>query len=407
MDTLSLIKKAEKHLQTLCSEIPERRVGGPGNLRATAYVKEYFSRAGWKVEETPLSVMDWKGDGAKLTCGTQTFEVFSSHYSLGFSGEGELVAVDTPEKLEKSDITGKLVLLHGAIASEQIMPKNFIFYNPEEHRKIIALLEEGKPKAIICATGHNPEAAGGVYPFPLFEDGDFDIPSVYMKDTEGEKLLGCVGQTISLESKASRIPAIAFNEIARKEGTSPKRIAVTAHIDAKIGTPGAIDNATGVTVLLLLADLLKDYAGKYPVELIAFNGEDYYAVPGQMKYIQQNMHNFDKILLNINIDGAGYKDGPSCFSSFQLPEDMAKRVQQVLEEYPDIVEGLPWYQGDHSIFLQNGCPAIAVSSDWFIRNMENQEITHTPKDNLEIVNYKRVAECALGIKTLIDYLNEN
>ncbi|MBK9392004.1 MAG: M28 family peptidase [Bacteroidetes bacterium] len=30
---------------------------------------------------------------------------------------------------------------------------------------------------------------------------------------------------------------------------------VTAHIDAKKGTPGAIDNATGVIVLLLLSEL--------------------------------------------------------------------------------------------------------------------------------------------------------
>jgi aminopeptidase YwaD len=44
--------------------------------------------------------------------------------------------------------------------------------------------------------------------------------------------------------------------------------------------------------------------------------------------------------------------------------------------------------GDHSVFLQQGCPAIAVSSQLFIDNMESQEITHTPKDNLGLVNYE-------------------
>ncbi len=89
---------------------------------------------------------------------------------------------------------------------------------------------------------------------------------------------------------------------------------VTAHIDAKKGTPGAIDNATGVIVLLLLSDLLKDYNGNRLIEIIAFNGEDYYAVPGQINYISTNKNNFNKILLNINIDGAGYKEGLSAFS---------------------------------------------------------------------------------------------
>ena len=53
------------------------------------------------------------------------------------------------------------------------------------------------------------------------------------------------------------------------------------------------------------------------------------------------------------------------------------------------------------LFLQKGCPAIAVSSQWFIENMDNQEITHTPKDNLSIVDYNKVAECAIAIKEFL------
>lgn len=34
---------------------------------------------------------------------------------------------------------------------------------------------------------------GALYPFPLFEDGDFDIPSVYMTDVEGERLAAYAG----------------------------------------------------------------------------------------------------------------------------------------------------------------------------------------------------------------------
>ena len=87
-----------------------------------------------------------------------------------------------------------------------LMPKNFVFYNPEEHQKIIALLEKGEPKAIICATGRNAALAGGVYPFPLIEDGDFNIPSVYMTEEEGKKLIQYAGKNIFLESRSRRIP---------------------------------------------------------------------------------------------------------------------------------------------------------------------------------------------------------
>ena len=404
MDKKVLIEKIKKHLQVLCSDISERRVGSAGNRQATAYAKKVLEKSGWQTEATELSVIDWETEGAALIADGQSFEVFSSHYSLGCSVQGELVAVDTVDKLEKIHIKDKIVLLYGPIASQQIAPKNFPFWNPEEHQHIISLLERGNPKALICATERDSATAGGVYPFPLFEDGDFDIPSVYMKDTEGEKLLVYAGKTVKLESKAKRIPAKAFNVTGRKNPQTKNRIVITAHIDAKIGTPGAIDNATGVVILLLLAEILQSDYGKYPVELVVFNGEDYYAASGQVKYIEQNIGKFDDILLNINIDGAGYKEGLSCFSAFELPSNIRKALDEVIRNNPNIMEGLPWYQGDHSLFLQNDRPAIAVSSQWFIENMECQEITHTPKDNLEIVNYERIAECVIGIEELIGKL---
>jgi len=401
MDKKVLIEKIKLHLQVLCSTIGERRVGSEENRRATAYVKRILEASNWAIEETELSVIDWKTEGAMLTCGDHSFDVFSSHYSLGCDVCGELIAINSISQLEQNNIEDKIVLLYGEIANQQIAPKKFPFWNPEEHQHLIALLEQGKPKALVCATERNSATVGGVYPFPLFEDGDFDIPSVYMKDTEGKRLLACGGQTIELISKAKRIPDSAFNIIGRHNGQTKDRIVITAHIDTKIGTPGAIDNATGVATVMVLAELLKDYSGKYSIELVIFNGEDYYGAPGQVNYIEQNSDKFNDVILNINIDGAGYKEGLSAFSPFNLPKPILNTFHDVICSASEIVEGLPWYQGDHSLFLQKGCPAIAVTSQWLIENMECQELTHTPKDNISVVNYERVAECAMGIMELI------
>lgn len=401
MDKKVLTEKVESHLQVLCSEIGERRVGSERNRKATAYAERVLKESGWRTVTTQLPVIDWKTEGATLTCNGESFEVFSSHYSLGCSVVGELVAINTVARLEQADVKDKIVLLYSEIASQQIAPKNFPFWNPEEHQHLIALLEQGKPAALVCATERNSATAGGVYPFPLFEDGDFDIPSVYMKDTEGERLLAYAGQSVVLISRAERMFETAFNVIGRSSDRTKGRIVITAHIDTKIGTPGAIDNGTGVAVVLALAELLKESPGKHPIELVIFNGEDYYGAPGQVKYVEQNAGRFGDILLNINIDGAGYHEGISCFSPFNLPDGVLDALHEVLWDAPELTEGLPWYQGDHSLFLQNGCPAIAVSSQWFIENFANQSLTHTPKDNLTVVSYERVAECALGIAELI------
>jgi len=400
-DMEDLFHKSVTCLHKLCREITDRSVGSEGNRAATHFFKDTVISLDWSVETQEFEAIDWIDSGASLYCGETSFQVFVSPYSLACDVKGELVNVSNGEELERENITGKLLLLHGDITKEQLMPKNFLFYNPEGHQRIIGLLENGRPLAIICATGRNASMAGGVYPFPLIEDGDFDIPSVYMTEEEGNRLLPFTGKTAALTSLSKRLPGKGYNVIARKGRQSGKRIVITAHIDAKKGTPGAIDNASGVVILLLLADLLTDYDGDLPIELVALNGEDYYAVPGQMRYIQTYQDRFQDILLNINVDGAGYKEGPSAFSYYGLAKEVEKDIKEVVSHFDGITEGAQWVQGDHSIFIQLGCPAIAVSSHWFTDHIDSQEITHTPKDNIDIVDCHKLVEIAQALNQFV------
>ena len=396
-----MTRNCDVYLEKLCQDIQQRPVGSEGNRQATAFFQEVVEDFDWDVESTPFQAMDWQEEGAELWIGGKNFQVFSSPYSKGCSLETNLIKAGSVEELEKIDAAGKLLLLHGELTQEQLMPKNFVFYNPEEHQQVIALLEKREPGAILAATSRNAALAGGVYPFPLIEDGDFQIPSVYLTEEEGKKLLQKVGQVGTLKSDARRIQTEGYNLVARKGQDHNRRIAISAHIDAKINTPGAIDNATGVIVLLLLAEKLKDYQGDMMIELLPFNGEDYYAASGQMIYLEQNQGRFEEILININIDGAGFHEGPSSFSPFNLGERTQQSLDEVLTSMEDIDEGGPWYQGDHSIFLQQGVPAIAVSSKWFLENIDSQEITHTPKDHPAIVNCDKLVDITEALYKLI------
>ena len=401
MNSEQLFEYCAANLYILCNEITDRSVGSEGNRTATRYFENKVMSLGWTTESQEFEAVDWIDGGGSLHCAEISFQVFVSPYSLGCDVEGQLVSVSSIDELERTNITGKLLLLRGEISKEQLMPKNFVFYNPEEHQKIISLLENGKPLAIICATGRNASLAGGVYPFPLIEDGDFDIPSVYMTEEEGYRLLPFLGMTAALTSISKRLLGMGYKVIARKGDQSGKRIVITAHIDAKKGTPGALDNASGIVTLLLLAVLLKDYAGGNLIELVALNGEDYYAVPGQMRYLQAYQDRFHEILVNLNIDGAGYKDGPSAFSFYGLPKEMEKDIKEVIGHFDGITEGAQWVQGDHSIFIQRGRPAIAVSSLWFTDHVDSQQITHTPKDNIDLVDCHKLVEIAQALKQFV------
>ncbi len=397
----NLHQMCSRYLQMLCEEIPERSVGSPGNRMATQFFEEEISAAGWKSEIQEFDAIDWEDGGAVLRSENVSFKVFVSPYAPGCKVEAPLISASSAEELGSLDMAGKILLLHGEIAQEQLMPKNFVFFNPESHQQIISLLEKGCPKAIVCATGRNAALAGGVYPFPLIEDGDFDLPSVYMTEEVGKELLAYVGKTVALNSSSKRIPGKGCNVIASKGKSNDGRIVITAHIDAKKGTPGAIDNATGVIVLLLLARLLEDYTGERTIEIVALNGEDYYAVPGQMRYIAENQGRFDQLILNINIDGAGYQEGKSAFSFYGLSDEMENKARDVFGQFDGLTEGSQWPQGDHSIFIQYGCPAIAVSSKWFTDNIATQEITHTLKDNIGIVDCLKVVEIAEALNLFL------
>lgn len=388
-------------LEELCVNIPGRCVGSEGNRKATRFFENEVRQRGWQTEMPEFDAIDWNDGGASLLCGENEFKVLVSPYSKGFTGEAELVQATTVDELDSLKAAGKIILLRGDIAREQLMPKNFVFYNPEEHQKIVKLLEKSGAKALVCATGRNPSLAGGVYPFPLIEDGDFDIPSVYMTEEEGLRLADFTGKRVNLRSFSERIPGKGYNVICRMGVPGSRRIVITAHIDAKKGTPGAIDNATGVVVLMLLAEFLKDYGGDRLIEIVALNGEDYYGVPGQMNYIMANQGLFDNMLLNINIDGAGYFEGGTAFSLFDLPEGMASLVRSVTGGHDGISEGVQWPQGDHSIFLQSGVPAVAVTSEWFLQNISTQDITHTERDNIGITDSGKLVLIAGVLDRLI------
>jgi aminopeptidase YwaD len=398
-----LAARTSEHLQHLCVDIPGRSVGSQGNRDATAYVSAALRSLGWEVETPAFQCMDWSESGADLSVGATPFEVLPSPYTLPVLASAPLAVLNKVEELEAADLAGKIALLRGDLAREQLAPKNFPWWNPEEHQRIIAALERGQPAAILAATSRNPELAGAVYPFPLIEDGDFDIPSAYMTEEEGQKLAVYAGREVTLEIRASRTMAEGFNVIARRGGraaggeapSDQGRHMVTAHIDAKRGTPGAIDDGTGVIVLLLLGELLREYDGERMVELAALNGEDYYGAPGERLYVQD--HDLSAIDLVINIDGAGFYQGDSHFSLYGCPDEVAARVRHVLGEH-GLVEGPQWYQGDHSIFVMAGRPAVAITSD--IGEVSAQ-VTHTPKDAPDIVDPRKVAQIAAALAAFI------
>ncbi len=99
------------------------------------------------------------------------------------------------------------------------------------------------------------------------------------------------------------------NVIARKYGTDPSlpRLVVGAHYDDRPFTgpaPGADDNASGVALLLSLADLLSRVQLERTVELVAFAAEEPGLV-GSTQYANRLQNLNDTLFLYVNADMIG------------------------------------------------------------------------------------------------------
>lgn len=401
--SLDLNELAARYLYYLSVDLETRRMGSAENQSAAEFCARVIAAAGFEVSTPGFGCLDWVTRGAACRAGSSNFSVHSSPYSLGCRVSAPLRVAGNMEDFYWLECTNEIVLLIDRLTREQLMPKGYPFYNPTHHQQFIALLENKAPAAIIAATSRNPELAGGAYPIPLIEDGNFDIPSVFTTDRVGARLAQYEGQTVHLVSQAERIPASGVNVVGRLNPYALEKIIICAHLDAKINTPGALDNAAGVVTLLLLSELLKEYSGPYGIELLTVNGEDYYGANGELLYLEQNDGQLGSIRLFINLDALGYVKGDTAFSFYNLLEHDLVMLRDQIAQQEGLLEGEPWYQSDHAIFVMKGSPAIAVTSEYFMEI--TRKYTHTQRDVPALVDTQKLVRAAAAISAMIGGLN--
>ncbi len=365
-------------LQELSVRIGERPVGSANNQRAEHFISETFKASGLEVEHQEFACMDWSAGLASLRLNGVSIPAALSPYSLPCSLNAPFQLLETLEALKNSDLKGQVAVLGGELAKEALMPKNFTFWNPEEHQEIIRLLEEKAPAAIVTASFSEER------PIPIIEDGDFDIPSVVVAGKYFQMFRTSGVKVLALQAVAKRKPSRGANVIARRLLPGKPRVLVMAHFDTKPGTPGALDNAAGVCVLLLLGRLMQQTPPPVSVELVAMNGEDYFSNPGQVAYLEAYEDSIQELRLAVNCDGAGYRLGKTGISPINCREAFIRHFSQKLDAFPVLKLSDPWYQGDHMIFAPYDLPTLAITSDEIFGIID--EVIHTERDKAELVN---------------------
>ena len=179
---------------------------------------------------------------------------------------------------------------------------------------------------------------------------------------------------------------------------------MAAHIDSRKGSPGAVDNATGVAALLGLAELLGDHADGPSIELVPFNGEDYYAAPGQKAWLLTNEGRLGDIVLALNIDDAGLAGFDTHVSFYECSEQTVSGVLGVITAQPGFAQGPRWFQGDHAMLAMNGVPSVALASAGMHEFMARQ--AHSALDTLDLADAEKVAQISHVLRQLIRRMSD-
>jgi len=382
MSNATTVERVRAHLAALVRWPGGRPVGSPANYAAQDTIAAALAAAGYEVEQQDFVCLTWRLEEAGLWMGDGPLPVLANPFSPPCDITAPLVAVASLAELEAAALGGHIALLHGELSAEPLFPRNYPFFTHEEHRRVVALLEEKGARAVIAVSPFSANIA------PLIEDGDFALPSVTVSDDVGAVLLMAGRAPVTVRVHSTIGPGRAANVIGRRAHPSRDKLLLCAHFDTKPGTPGALDNAAGVATVLALAERLAATPATN-LEIVAFNGEDHYAAPGEMAYIAGCGGEFGRIALAVNIDGIGRRDAATTIAFFNCADDWTAKARAAIESRAGFAEAEPWPQSDHTIFAMRGVPCLAVTSG-DVHALVGPVI-HTPADTLDLLDPERMA----------------
>lgn len=393
MNEAQALARVHAHLDALTHSPDGRPVGSAANHAAEAYIAGVLIGAGYEVEQQRFDSVEWRLDSVELWAGDALLPVRANPYSPPCDVTAPFLSIKSIDELERAKLSGRIALLHGELTAEPLFPKNYPFFAVEEHRRILELLEAKRPSAVIAVSrmAHLPA--------PLVEDGDFTLPSVTVATGVGDILLTSGESPLTLRLRSAARPGHGANVIGRLAAAARDKLVICAHFDTKPGTPGALDNAAGVTTTLTLAERLATARPGTNLEIVAFNGEDHYAAPGEVAYLAACDGEFGRIALLINIDGVGLKDQPATVAFFGCPDEWTAKVRAEMSRQTRLEESEPWPEGDHTPFVIRGVPCIALTSGGIHALID--EVIHTPNDTLDLVELPQLAAIVDFLATLL------
>ena len=234
-----------------------------------------------------------------------------------------------------------------------------------------------------------------------------DYPAIYVTPEAFESITTYLSEGFFLKlSGEIEYPLVTVPNVVAHlpaKGAPIATLLLTAHVDhfgidctGEINS-GAVDNASGVSVMLELARFLSQEPPALDIFFIAFNGEERGLLGAQHYQRTATIPPGAKV---INIDTVGMKEYESTFLLYYGGKTLASELQAIYRTYDAKTIPGPSTRADHAPFGERGYEAVSIvqlNQDYF----DNQY--HTPNDTVSLL-------CASSLQqvgnVILDYLRQ-
>jgi len=399
-----------ENLHILCDTIGERWCGTPSEWSAGEFIRDtfreirlretrtqHFEHTGWNPVGATLEVGNAAGPRTRWPClpllGSPNRVVRAALLDLE---DG----IPSHYNVARADVAGRIVLI-----TTDCQPPFF-------DRNYLGLtLDDKYREAAACGAAAvvftSSKQMGGVLPIQYaWRLHDHPIPHVSVSYEVGERirrlLIATGGSTTArLETEAVVQPTESFNVIGSLGGGgSANEILVSAHYDGVYGSPAAMDNASGVCVLLEVARVLARHHPAKPnrnIRFIAFAAEEK-SLLGSRHYVQSPDIPLDRITLVFTLDtlAAGRMKGYCVPTGTSL--EAASALNSVLSDadipYSCHISPMKHLDdsGDGFPFAVRGVPTISPWRWRYAASRPEHQYVHTPWDTIDKVDVRDLQE---------------
>ncbi|CAH0280716.1 MULTISPECIES: M28 family peptidase [Bacillaceae] len=384
--------KIYKNIEYL-SQTP-RVAGSDSEYKAVQFIKKQFKSYGYKADIEEFNFLSYTDPNlVELSVAGFDGEIQANNLTYSVNGDlsGEVVyaGLGTKEELGETDVAGKIALIQrGSLTFAE---------------KVLNAAEKGAAGVILF---NNAE---GELNGTLGEDNDKYIPSVTITKKDGEALLEKLNAGVKLTASLKIEGAYSgektsYNVVATKKATKSNKakkndiIYITGHHDSVAGAPGANDDASGTSVTLELARVLKNLPTDTEIRFVTFGAEEN-GLLGSQHYVS-NLPDDDikRTIANFNLDMVGSKDAGDLViltndGEMNLVTELAQASSTRLNGEPT-----PYGQGgrsDHVSFAEAGIPAAlfihSPSEPWY----------HTPDDTIDKISKEKLQDVAEIVGTAV------